>query len=276
MNMNRIRNTLLCLAALLLILWGASASAEATITFSPEAPKKGEYVDVTVTPDRPGAQGVRYKLSVGSGTVFEGKEESKHYTASFRPRQEGTYTLTATIVYGKKDTETVSVTIPVSGVAPGQEGQDVVYSQKDGWWHDKVYSKKHRRSLEKAGCAIFSLSHALQRMGHTGEDIQPDKLAEKYTKLYIEGRGTDNEGLLVKAGAEYGFQTYPDLIETERGIAASLQRGDMLSFSVALGHIAMADGISEDGTKVHVVDSAPGATYERKDRFKTKGHIYYQ
>ena len=276
MNMNRIRNTLLCLAALLLVLWGASASAEATITFSPEAPKKGEYVDVTVTPDRQGAQGVRYKLSVGSGTVFEGKEESKHYTASFRPRQEGTYTLTATIVYGKKDTETVSVTIPVSGVAPGQEGQDVVYSQKDGWWHDKVYSKKHRRSLEKAGCAIFSLSHALQRMGHTGEDIQPDKLAEKYTKLYIEGRGTDNEGLLVKAGAEYGFQTYPDLIETERGIAASLQRGDMLSFSVALGHIAMADGISEDGTKVHVIDSAPGATYERKDRFKTKGHIYYQ
>ena len=111
--MNRIRNTLLCLAALLLILWGASASAEATITFSPEAPKKGEYVDVTVTPDRPGAQGIRYKLSVGSDTVFEGKEESKHYTASFRPRQEGTYTLTATIVYGKKDTETVSVPTPM-------------------------------------------------------------------------------------------------------------------------------------------------------------------
>ena len=38
----------------------------------------------------------------------------------------------------------------------------------------------------------------------------------------------------------------------------------------------MADGISEDGTLVHIVDSAPGATFERKDRWKTKGHVYYQ
>ena len=269
---------MICLAALLLVLLGSSAMAEAKLTFSPETPKMGEYVDITVEPDRKGAQGVRYTLRVGSQTVYEGKEKdiSEHYTASFRPRQEGTYTLTATLVYGKKDEESVSVSIPVSGIAPEQEAPDVVYSQKDGWWHDKVYSKKHRRSLEKAGCAIFSLSHALQRMGHTGEDIKPDKLAEKYTSMYIEGRGTDNEGLLVKAGGDYGFETYPDLIETERGIITSLKRGDMLSFSVALGHIAMADGISEDGTKVHVIDSAPGATYERKDRFKTKGHIYYQ
>ena len=278
MEMKRIGKTFLCLAALLLALLGASASADATITFSPENPKMGEYVDVVVQPDRAGAQGVLYTLKADSETVYEAKEKelTEHYTASFRPRKEGTYTLTATLVYGKKDTESVSVTIPVSGIAPAQEAPDVVYSQKDGWWHDKIYSKKHRRSLEKAGCAIFSLSHALQRMGRTGEDICPDKLAEKYTGMYIEGRGTDNEGLLVRAGSEYGFQTYPDLIETEHGIATSLKRGDMLSFSVALGHIAMADGISEDGTKVHVIDSAPGATYERKDRFKTKGHIYFQ
>ena len=276
--MKRIGKTFLCLAALLLALLGTSAAAEAKITFSPENPKMGEYVDVVVQPERAGAQGVLYTLKVGSETVYEAKDKelTEHYTASFRPRKEGTYTLTATLVYGKKDTESVSVTIPVSGVAPAQEAEDVVYSQKDGWWHDKIYSRKHRRSLEKAGCAIFSLSHALQRMGKTGEDICPDKLAEKYTGMYIEGRGTDNEGLLVRAGSDYGFQTYTDLIETEHGVATSLKRGDMLSFSVALGHIAMADGISEDGSKVHVIDSAPGATYERKDRFKTKGHIFYR
>ena len=38
----------------------------------------------------------------------------------------------------------------------------------------------------------------------------------------------------------------------------------------------MLKSVSEDGTLIHVVDSAPGATFERKNRFKTKGHIYYQ
>ena len=276
MKMNRFGKAILCLAVLLLTLAGTSALAEAKLTFSPENPKVGEYVDVTVVPEREGALGVRYVLSTLSGVVCENKDSSTHYTASFRPREEAEYTLTAVIEYGKKDTESVTVTIPVSGAAPVQEGTDVVYSQKDGWWHDKVYNKKHHRSLEKAGCAIFALSHTLQRLGVEGAEIQPDQLAVRYSSMYIEGRGTDNEGLLKKAGAEYGFLTQSELIESERGIVTCLKRGDLMSFAIALGHIAMADGISEDGKMVHVVDSAPGATYERKDRFKTKGHIYYQ
>lgn len=278
MKMNRFGKALLCLAAALLALAGASAAAEAKLSFSPENPRVGDYVDVTVVPDREGAVGVRYQLSTPAGVVFEGGEAdtTAHFTASFRPREEAVYTLTAVIVYGKKDTESVSVTVPVSGTAPEQEGPDVVYSQKDGWWHDVVYNKKHHRSLEKAGCAVFALSHALQRLGLEGEEIQPDSLAAKYSSFYIEGRGTDNGGLLTRAGSDYGFLTQPDLIETDRGVATCLKRGDLLSFGIVLGHIAMADGISEDGTKVHVVDSAPGATYERKDRFKIKGHIYYQ
>ena len=194
MNMKRFTKFILCLAMLVLLLLGASASAETTVTFSPENPKMGEYVDVTVTPGREGAVGVRYELSTSQGTVFKDKEKefTKHYTASFRPREETKYTLTAIISYGKKDVETVSVTIPVSGSVPVQEGPDVLYSQKDGWWHDKVYSKKHHRSLEKAGCAIFTLSHALQHMGVTGDEVLPDKLGTKYSGMYIEGRGTDN------------------------------------------------------------------------------------
>ena len=261
---------------MLLVFSGASALAEAMLTFSPETPKVGEYVDITVVPEREGSLGVRYILSTPDGVICENKETSGHYTASFRPREDAEYTLTAVIEYGKKDTESVSVTIPVSGTAPVQEGPDIVYSQKDGWWHDKIYNKKHHRSLEKAGCAIFALSHVLQRLGVEGEEIQPDQLAVKYASMYIEGRGTDNAALLTKAGGEYGFLTQADLIETEKGIAACLKRGDMFSFAIALGHIAMADGISEDGKLVHVVDSAPGATFERKDRFKTKGHVYYR
>ena len=63
MKMNRFAKIYLCLAVLLLLLLGASASAETTVTFSPENPKMGEYVDVTVTPGRQGAVGVRYELS---------------------------------------------------------------------------------------------------------------------------------------------------------------------------------------------------------------------
>ena len=266
----------LCLVFLLLLLPGTGALAEAKMTYTPENPKMGEYVDITVVPGREGALGVRYSLATEAETVFEEKEETTHYTASFRPRQEAVYTVTATIVYGKKDTETISVTVPVSGSVPVQEGPDVVYSQKDGWWKPIVYSKKDHRSLEKAGCAIFSLSHILQRLGNTGAEVLPDALAAKYSRFYIPERGTDNPGLINETSGTYHFVTQEDLIETERGIVDSLRRGDLLTFSIVLGHIAMADGISEDGTKVHVVDSAPGATFERKDRFKTKGHVFWQ
>ena len=278
MKINRFLRLFLCLAVLLAaLLCACAASAEARITFTPESPRLGDYVDVTVIPEREGAVGVRYELSTPEGVVCKNKEDTTHFTASFRPREEAEYTLTATIVYGKKDTESVSVTIPVSGTAPVQEGSDVVYSQKDGWWHRVIYrSKKPVETVEKGGCALFSLSHILQRLGWSGEDVLPAALAAKYTRFYIPGRGTDNPGLINQTAGEYGFVTQEDLVETPRGIVTCLRRGDLLTFSVVLGHIAMADGISEDGTKVHVVDSAPGATYERKNRFKTKGHIFYQ
>ena len=278
MKRKRFVQALFCLIVLLCALAAvASAGAEAGISFSPENPRVGDYVDITVLPGREGALGVRYELITPAGTVCQNKEESSHFTSCFRPREEAVYTLTAVIVYGKKDTETVSVSIPVSGSAPVQEGADITYSQKDGWWHRVMYrTKKPIETLEKGGCAIFSLSHILQRLGHSGGEIMPDALAAKYSRFYIPGRGTDNPGLINQASGEYGFVTQDDLIETVTGIVTSLRHGDLLTFSVVLGHIAMADGISEDGTKVHVVDSAPGATYERKNRFKTKGHIFHQ
>ena len=262
---------------LLALLCCASALAEVEITFTPENPRLGDYVDVTVTPGREGALGVRYTLTTPEGTVCNEKDATEHYTASFRPREEAEYTLTATVVYGKKDEESASVTIPISGTAPVQQGADVVYSQKDGWWHSVIYRpKKPIETLEKGGCAIFSLSHILQRLGFSGEDILPENLCVKNSRFYIPGRGTDNPGLILQASKDYGFTTQEDLIETEKGVADCLKRGDLLTFMIVTGHIAMADGISEDGQYVHIVDSATGATFERKDRWKTKGHIFYQ
>ena len=204
-------------ALLLLVFLSASASAEVEITFSPENPRVGDYVDVTVTPGREGALGVRYTLTAGGETVSAKENTSEHYTASFRPRSEAEYTLTATVVYGKKDEESASVTIPVSGTAPTQEGADVVYSQKDGWWHSVIYRpKKPVETLEKGGCAIFSLSHILQRLGFSGEDTLPETLCVKNSRFYIPGRGTDNPGLITQASKDYSFTTQEDLIETAR------------------------------------------------------------
>ena len=268
---------LFLLALLLALLCCAFALAEVEITFTPENPRLGDYVDVTVTPGREGALGVRYTLTTPEGTVCNEKDATEHYIASFRPREEAEYTLTATVVYGKKDEESASVTIPVSGTAPVQQGADVVYSQKDGWWHSVIYRpKKPIETLEKGGCAIFSLSHILQRLGFSGEDVLPENLCVKNSRFYIPGRGTDNPGLILQASKDYGFTTQEDLIETEKGVADCLKRGDLLTFMIVTGHIAMADGISEDGQYVHIVDSATGATFERKDRWKTKGHIFYQ
>ena len=261
----------------LLLLLCAAASADVKITFTPENPRVGDYVDVIVTPGREGALGVRYTLATAEDTVCREKDPTEHYIASFRPRAEAEYTLTATVVYGKKDEESASVTIPVSGTAPTQQGPDVVYSQKDGWWHSVIYRpKKPIETLEKGGCAIFSLSHILQRLGFSGEDTLPENLCVKNSRFYIPGRGTDNPGLITQASKDYAFTTQEDLIETEKGIADTLKRGDLLTFMIVTGHIAMADGISEDGQYVHVVDSATGATFERKDRWKTKGHIFRQ
>ena len=78
-------------ALLLLALLCVSASAEVEITFSPEDPRVGDYVDVTVTPGREGALGVRYTLTAGGETVCAEKNATEHYTASFRPRSEAEY-----------------------------------------------------------------------------------------------------------------------------------------------------------------------------------------
>ena len=252
---------------LLLCLWVfLPVRAEISVSFSPEAPRKGEIVDVLVRPDRE-AQSVIYELRTAGGVVFSGKEDS-HFSAAFRPREEADYTLTVTVIYGKKDQETASVQIPVRGEAPVQMGADIVYSQKDGWWKKSSYGSS---TVEKAGCALFTLSHAMQRLGFSGEALLPSALGKTYAGCLVKG-GTANERLLTQAGQVYDFITQDDLDESAADIAACLRRGDFFSFSIVIGHIALADGLSEDGTRVHIVDSAPSATFERIKN----GQIYVQ
>ena len=254
------KRILTALFFLLLLTAVSAALGETAVSISPENPRVGDYVEVVVTPGRENPESVSYTLLFGEEQqkIFSGKGV-QHYDTWCRLRSEGVYTLQVTVAYDKKDKETVEVSIPVSGFAPAQEGPEVVYSQKDGWWRKKKYASSE---LQTSGCAIFAMSHVLQRMGFTGEDVTPEKLARTYV-YYREGEGTWNEGLVRYAAVDYDFTTQKELITSSREIASCLRRGDYFSFSIVDGHIALADGISEDGSKVHIVDSAVGATYER-------------
>ena len=265
------------LVFLLLLAALGAAAGEVTVSVSPENPRVGDYVDVTVTPEREGWKSITWAMTVDGEKSITYKNPDKkkgadqHLAVSFRPRKEGSHVLKVTVSYGGKDKETVEITVPVSGDAPAQEGTDVVYSQKDGWWYRKKYSST--RDLQKAGCAIFTMSHALQRMGYTDENVLPEKIGRRYSYFYREGEGTNNEGLVNSLGTEYDYISQSNLIRSAKEIASSLRQGDYFSFSIVDGHIALCDGISEDGTKLHIVDSAAGATYER---IRFKGNIFYR
>ncbi len=181
-----------------------------------------------------------------------------HFSAAFRPRQAGSYTLTVIVEDENGRQTTVSGSFTVE--AGTENGIETIYSQKDGWWLDKAYRQSN---LDRSGCAVFTLSHALQRLGFTGDDIRPERLARTYA-LCLTPDGTNNERLIREASAVYGYRTESEPITDKRRIVSLFGKGALFSFSVARGHIALVDGLSEDGTRVHVVDSAPGATWERK------------
>ena len=62
----------------------------------------------------------------------------------------------------------------------------------------------------------------------------------------------------------YGYRVQSEPVDNRKKAVSVLQDGGFFSFGIVRGHIALIDGLSEDETKVHVVDSAPGATWERK------------
>ena len=258
------RSVLLALMAALAIWAAGTAAAEVRVTASPTEVRAGGIVDVTVTAGE-GAGTVVYTLKNGSQTVFQGEEDT-HFQASFRPRTEGEYTLEAEVTYGDGRTETGAVRVQAAGFEDEDTKAERIYSQKDGWWKDKKYSKSE---LDNAGCAIFTLSHALHRMGWTGEETRPENLAETYRNCYTKN-GTANARLVYNAGQVYGYTTKSLLQHDKAGLREGLKNGDYYSFSIVLGHIALMTGVDEEAGKVRIIDSAPSATFERI----RKGKIY--
>jgi hypothetical protein len=248
---------------LLLFLHAVPSLGEVSVSFSPAVPRVGDYVDVTVSTDSGTVRGARYRLSLNGEKVFSSRKTESRLSASFRPRKEGSWTLEVTLTLKGNVTETASVTIPVADAAPEQRGKNVVYSQMDGWWRGTYYSKEHNRTLESSGCSVFAVSHALQRLGFDSDEALPDRLAWTFHKCYIEGVGTGTEALVTQAGLYFGFDTAHKPVTAEDELIAFLKRGDLFCLGIVNRHVVLADGIDEESRKVHIVDSAPGATFSR-------------
>ena len=259
----RIRRAVFCGALLLLLLGGAAALGEASVSFVPASPRVGDIVDVTVISGGEELKGVQYRLLADGEKLSFTKNPVPYLSASFRPRQETVYTLEVTLLYAGNKTETVSVSIPVSGKAPAERGADIIYSQQDGWWSGVWYVKELKRTLESSGCAVFAVSEALQRLGFDDDAALPENLGPAYQKCYVEGVGTSTEALVTQAGISFGFDTQHRLIRAEDEVVSFLKRGDLFCLGIVQGHVVLADGIDEAAGKVHIADSAPGVTFDK-------------
>ncbi|MBQ7886805.1 MAG: SH3 domain-containing protein [Clostridia bacterium] len=224
---------------------------------SSETLSLGEELDVTLSCRESAV--CRIKVSKDGKTVMKERELTSR-VFSYRPRQTGTYQMEVIVsepgggAIGCERLFTVT-----QAQASQDDGSFVLYSQKDGWWLDKKYS---RSNLDQSGCAIFTLSHALALLGKASPETEPAVLGRDYA-AYLAESGTVTSNLLAAASRNFGFKTEKDKIGDAQRIAQLFGEGAVFSFAIVNGHIALAAGLSEDGTKVRVVDSAPSATMER-------------
>ena len=224
----------------------------------------GETLEVTVgEAEADEAAGYTYHLLTGAKK--RAKAEAVPYSTVYaRPEEEGLYSVevTARAADGSETTGEAFFRVTAGKEEPEEIGRAdglTVYSQRDGWWIDKRYGES---DLSTSGCAIFTLSHALQLLGYQGEEILPETLAKRYAFCLVDG-GTLNETLIGRSGKNFGFATRSELIEDKARILQEFAEGAVFTFSIVKSHIALAAGVSEDGAMVRIVDSAPSVTLER-------------
>ena len=235
---------------LLFCLTAGQAAAETAVVLRTEAPAAGEKAVLEITDDRTGR--FSYVLMHGSRTVGSA-DDVDETRLGFVPREAGDYLLRVLPSGYEEDAFYFPFTVREARTG---EGGFILYGQKDGQWTTVPYGSS---TLEASGCAIFALSHALQRLGYTGEETEPAVLAERY-KSYLGTGGTRNGALISRAARDFGFTTRATLYTTRAAIQKKLREGCVFTFGIVDHHIALIDGLSGDGTMVHVVDSAPSST----------------
>ena len=144
-----------------------------------------------------------YSLMKDGNFIFTA-DPANHFIAAFRPREAGDYTaiITVTDVEG----QTAALELDFNVAEADTEGLLYdTYSQKDGWWLSQPFGDS---SLDKDGSALFTLTHALYRIGIDSEDMLPEKLAAipDFTGCLTEN-GVDNAKLIQAAAKYFGFKT---------------------------------------------------------------------
>lgn len=244
-----------------LLLSSDLAESQPAISFSPETPTVGCVMDITVS--CPEAVSYAYSITRVEGKTVTGEQTPLHQV-SYSPRKPGIYCLEVTASLADGSTKNNMAFFDVAAAEEDVRKETVVdgitlYSQKDGWWLDKKYRTS---DLDTSGCAIFTLSHAMQLLGHQSPTETPENLAKTYAYCLVDG-GTLNSTLIGAAAKNYQFTTKYDLIHAKQDIVQYFSQGAVFSFAIVRGHIALCSGISEDGTKVKIIDSAPSATFSR-------------
>ena len=234
----------------------AQTPVYAQLELSKDALRLGEELDAVARGEEGASCAVRV-LRDGK-VVMDARTVASGAAFSYRPRKSGVYQMELIVRRADGASIGYEARFTVEEGSTDAEAPEV-YSQKDGWWLDKKYS---RSNLDQSGCAIFALSHALQRLGKASEKTVPDALARTYP-MYLAESGTVTSNLLAAAGRDFGFSTDKDKLYDAGKIAQRFEEGAVFSFAIVSGHIALAAGLDEDGTMVRIVDSAPSATFER-------------
>lgn len=231
------------------------APVYAHVAISSEELALGAVLDIAMQHD----EGTRCTYTLyHDGKVILKDRSVAHDAFSYRAKKSGVYRLVAVAENAQGNSIRCEKLFTVLTEALADDGV-VLYSQKDGWWLDKKYG---RSNLDQSGCAIFALSAALRLQGFGIEGTGAQALAATYP-MYLTESGTVTENLIAAAARDFGLNSSKGRIKDSAEIEQRFAEGAVFSFSVASGHIALAAGMSEDGTKVKIIDSAPGATFER-------------
>lgn len=247
---------------LVLLFTVSAVLAEVSVETDRQKLSIGESLTITVHAPED-AVSCTYILYQNGREYFETKDATQ-FGGVWYARKPGEYTLRVKVRHADKSSESAETTFTVTEdsvdpLASITFDSNLLFSQKDGWWKGFPYGSS---TLNKSGCAIFTLSHALARLGFNGDSILPQNLAKTYKYCLVQG-GTSNSLLINSAARSFGFKTWDEPITDPAEIRLLLQNDSLFTFSIVIGHIALVDGVSADGTKVHIADSAPGATAER-------------
>ena len=196
--------------------------------------------------------------------LYKGKEavatsgDINHFITAVRPKEAGDYKLVVTVTDAENQTAVQELEFKVAEADTEGILYDI-YSQKDGWWTDQSY---YTSSMDKDGAALFTLTHALYRIGYDDTSILPENLSQTYefTQCLTE-KGVDNAKLIQAAAKAFGFTTQDKPITDPGKIKELLGKGAVFSFTNAQGNVVLAAGISEDGTLVNIIDANPGASF---------------